>query len=182
MSYKKNIYIVASLIFLAGCGSGDKAADSVMEKAAPITDTATGAVDAVKQVGESAEPVKGFEDRQVPADAAPASPTAGLNPSNAPSPLTPETNPEPRELSVDEQAEADRKSAEAEECTDGGGLYNSALGECFTDSEAEKAAAAKATNLEILPSDSEEEVKRKECINAGDIYNSQLKSCIESEG
>ncbi len=106
----------------------------------------------------------------------------GLEPVNLPpppSPLTPETNPEPRVISEQEQIEIDQKTRAAKECTDRGGLYNFSHGECFTDATDEKAKSNPSDKLEILPSDDDETATRKECINAGNVYNAEQGVCIE---
>ncbi len=86
------------------------------------------------------------------------------------------------ELSPEEKAEAQKNAALAKECTDGGGLFNTEMGECFASSEEEskklEGKDAGSTKLEILDSDDDLTVKRKECINGGGTYNSQVQECF----
>ena len=171
------------VVVLVGCGGEDAA---VSDAPVQVKDAIVVEQDVAQPVQDNGSapdlPIKdGSVSQDLPQDA-PVSQGSGsaVDAPIAPSPLTPETNPEPRVLSEQEKVDVEKSVAEAKTCTDGGGLYNSSLGECFTDAADEQAkTSTENEKLEILSSDDDETAARKECINAGNVYNAEQKACIE---
>jgi hypothetical protein len=190
-SMKNTTFILLGILLLTGCGAKDEITNTVEEGAWPqpqenqqdlgtrnddVSDVASSGALVETTFDESTGDALVGDAQDGVADAG-----QGVMPQQVvPSPLTPETNPEPREIGEAEQVEIDRKQAEAKICTEGGGLYNFSLGDCFKDAQDENAKTGSADEkIDILPTDDDETAERKDCINNGFVYNSEQKKCIK---